>query len=480
MAKCSSCGRNLGGLAFGKKLCRWCVEYEAQKRGDAKPEEYQRVMPTPWKRSEALGGVSFNQLFVGINLLVFLAMVVSGISIMGPNSQQMIHWGGNFGPLTLGDQPWRIITYMFLHYGIIHFGFNMWCLWDLGALAESLYGDWTFALVYLLSGIGGGVVSLWWHPATVSAGASGAIFGIAGALIASLKLGEFSLPGNMISGTLRSVVMFAGYNLVFGAMSGRTDNACHIGGLLTGLTLGALIAVVAPDRDAMFRRVAVCIVVLAVVLGTGQWVRTSRAFIVATERGSDLLRQGRVDDAIVQLQRAVHLRPDYAEAHFELAHAYLQKGDGASERAELKRVIELDPTSEVARYNLGISLFYANEVPQAREVFSQMLAQNSSSADAHVGLGLVLAAEHNDEQAVREFDTAMRLDQDTDAYYEMGSAYLRLKQYDKAIGALKSHQDKNQGDDYDTEMALAEAYRGKGLQKEAADALQKASALKQH
>jgi rhomboid protease GluP len=275
MAKCASCGRNLGGFSFGKRLCRWCVDYEAGKRGDAKGDDIQRVMPTPWKKSDALGGVTFNQLFVGINLLVFLAMVGSGISLMsGPNRLEMVHWGGNFGPLTLSDEPWRIVTYMFLHYGLIHIGFNLWCLWDLGALAESLYGDWTFAVVYLLCGLGGGVMSVWWHPGSVSAGASGAIFGLAGALIASLKLGDFSLPRAMISGSLRSVVAFAGYNLVFGAISGFTDNACHIGGLLTGLILGALIAVAAPNRDQIFRRLAICLAMLLLLVGAFVWTRS--------------------------------------------------------------------------------------------------------------------------------------------------------------------------------------------------------------
>ena len=455
------------------------MEHEKAQRGESGEDQIQRVMPTPWKKSVAAGG-SFHQLIVGVNLLVFLAMVGSGISISGPDLMQMIHWGGNYGPLTLGGQPWRLVTYMFLHYGIIHIGFNMWCLWDLGALAESLYGDWTFAIVYLLCGLGGGVASLWWHPASVSAGASGAIFGVAGALIASLKLGEFSLPRNMIGGTLRSVVMFVGYNVVFGALWGRTDNACHIGGLLTGLILGALIAVVAPDRHEIFKRIAICVAVLLLVAGCGSWVRSSRGFIVVAARGEMLLEQGRTDEAITELQRAIGIRPDYAAAHFNLAHAYAQKHDYINEAAELKRVVALDPQSEVARYNLGLSLLNGNQLAEARDTFSQMVAQNFRSPDAHVGLGLVAAAEHNDEAAVREFETAIKIDDETDVYYDLGAAYVRLKRYDDGITALKKHQEQIQGDDYQTEVALAEAYRGKGMQQESADALQKAASLKQH
>jgi len=478
MAKCASCGRSLGGFSFGKKLCRWCVEYEAAKRGEGK-DEIQRVMPTPWKRS-AVSSVSFNQLFVGINLLVFLAMVGSGISLMGPDRSVMIHWGANFGPLTLGAEPWRIVTYMFLHYGIIHFGFNMWCLWDLGALAESLYGDWTFALVYLLSGLGGGIASLWWHPTSVSAGASGAIFGVAGALMASLKLGEFTLPRNMIAGTLKSLVMFAIYNLIFGAIWGFTDNACHIGGLLTGLILGALIAVAAPDHNSILRRLGISLGVLLLVTTCGWWVRNTRGFIVVTQLGSDLLDRHKTDDAITELQRAVRMRPDYAFAHYELAHAYSIKGDYPSELAELKRVVDLDPQNLEARYNLGLALLNFNRLPEARQTFSQMIATNFRSAYAHVGLGLVAASEHNDTAAVEEYETAVKIDDSIDPYYDLGAAYVRLKRYDDAIPALKKHQEMRDADDYDTELALAEAYRAKGMQQESADALQKAAALKQH
>jgi rhomboid protease GluP len=115
-----------------------------------------------------------------------------------------------------------------------------------------------------------------WNPVVLSVGASGAIFGIAGALIASFYLGEFSLPRAALSGTLRSVVVFVGYNLFFGAVIARTDNAAHIGGLLMGLLLGALIAKVAPGHDDFLRRIAVLLIGGLIVAGGAMWLQHAR------------------------------------------------------------------------------------------------------------------------------------------------------------------------------------------------------------
>jgi rhomboid protease GluP len=144
----------------------------------------------------------------------------------------------------------------------------MWCLWNLGQLAESLYGRWTYAAVYLLCGIGASVASTMWDPYRPSVGASGAIFGLAGALIAAFKLGEFSVPRSALQGTLRSLGVFVFYNLIFGYAMPGIDNAAHIGGLVTGLILGALIALLAPHHEHNTRRVAIFLA-LSVALAAG-------------------------------------------------------------------------------------------------------------------------------------------------------------------------------------------------------------------
>jgi len=117
----------------------------------------------------------------------------------------------------------------------------MWCLWNLGRLAERIFDRWTYLLVYTASGIGGSLASLWWHPRGIGAGASGAIFGLAGALIAVLYLGKLPISKDALKPTLKSLLSFAAYNLFFGLVPG-IDNAAHLGGLAAGLGLGAVLS----------------------------------------------------------------------------------------------------------------------------------------------------------------------------------------------------------------------------------------------
>ncbi len=196
-------------------------------------------------------------LLVRINVAVFLLMTVTGVSPLSPSPAQLVHWGASVGPLSLGAQPWRLLAANYLHAGIIHLGFNMWCLWSLGALAERIFEPWTYMLVYTACGLGGSLASAWGHPLVVSVGASGAIFGLAGALIGALYFGRLPVPKEAIRGTLKSLLSFAGYNLLFGAVVPGIDNLAHIGGFLSGLGLGTALATslaAAPEVRASRRR----------------------------------------------------------------------------------------------------------------------------------------------------------------------------------------------------------------------------------
>ncbi|MCX6311735.1 MAG: rhomboid family intramembrane serine protease [Bacteroidetes bacterium] len=185
------------------------------------------------------GEYFFTPIILNINILVFVAMVASGVSPIVPDGEALIHWGANYMPLTVNGEPWRLFTSMFLHFGIIHLATNMYALYSIGRMLEPFIGKNRFLLLYLFAGLGGSAVSLWWHSnsMSVAAGASGAIFGLFGVFAALLTT-------NLIEQTVRkqlmkSMAMAIGLNLMIGLYAG-IDNSAHIGGLMTGAMGGWL------------------------------------------------------------------------------------------------------------------------------------------------------------------------------------------------------------------------------------------------
>src|SRR5579859_3032762 len=467
MANCVQCGRQLPAFSFGKKLCRWCVAHEAAQRGEE--SDIQHVEVPPWKRSQ-FSSMGVTQVFFGINVAVFVGMVLAGVSMLdNPSGPELVRWGANFGPLTLSGQWWRLLTCVFIHGGLLHIAFNMWCLWDLGRLAESLYGRWTFAGIYLVTGVAASLTSLFHNPAVLSVGASGAIFGIAGALIASFYLGEFSLPRAAIAGTLRSLVIFAGYNLFFGAVIARTDNAAHIGGLLMGLLMGALIAKAAPGHDDVARRAGVLFFGIALVFGGALWLHHAHAYILHAAKGQWLLSENNTKQAIAELQTAIRQRPNYPAAHFELARAYAFNHDFANAEVEFKRVVELDPRDENALYSLGYTELELKRPGEARAAFGQMLKVNPKSADAHFGLEAVFSFENQYSAALGEYQKTAELEPEYEGlYYDMGLMQSKLGRYNDAVQSFLKQRDI--ADDAGNEEELAKVYQAEGLVREAEDA----------
>ena len=133
------------------------------------------------------------------------------------------------------DQWWRLVTAMFLHANLIHIGMNLWCLMDLGPEVEGLFNTTKFIVFYLVTGVAGFLLSLWWSPLGMSVGASGAILGLIGILIgASFHHG--GLGAAYRSQLWRWLIYIAIFGFFF-----ATDNAAHVGGLAAGIGLGYLV-----------------------------------------------------------------------------------------------------------------------------------------------------------------------------------------------------------------------------------------------
>jgi rhomboid protease GluP len=478
MAKCIRCGRELTAFSL-RKICPWCKQHEAIQRGEIVDDLPQPVIRRPWARSEST--ITLTHVLFGANLAVFLAMVFRSdnpSAFLNPLQefapQLSIAFGANYGRFTLTGEWWRLLSYMFVHGSVLHIGFNMWCLWDLGALCESLYGRWTYFAIYIITGVGGGLASLAWNPGTFSVGASGAIFGLAGALIASFYLGEFSLPRAAIKSTLMSLLFFAGFNLFFGMLPG-IDNSAHIGGLIAGLILGAAIAKLAPNGGTS-RIVWIGIVMLALV-ATGLGVRKWRGGPMRTALAFQALG-GSQGDPVARLKMIIEQNPNLVPAHFALAQVYFEQQKFDEAEAEFKKVVELQPMNARARFDLGMTYLSLNRPDDAKAAFNGMIQLGLNSGDAHYGIAMALAMQEKHQDAIQEFQAAIKDGSDSSGIYsQMGNSYAKLKMYDDAISAYLKEKEKN-GDNPDLENALADVYQAKGMTKESRDARNEATQLK--
>ena len=184
-------------------------------------------------------GFFVTPIIIDLNLLIYLAMIISGLGLVSFKGSDLLNWGANFRPLTTDGQWWRLLTSTFLHGGLMHILANMYGLLFVGIFLEPLLGAKKYAFVYLLTGILASVASIWWYDATVSVGASGAIFGLYGFFLACLLLKV--IPPEFGKAFLASTLVFVGFNLLM-AFTGGIDNAAHIGGLLSGFILGLIMS----------------------------------------------------------------------------------------------------------------------------------------------------------------------------------------------------------------------------------------------
>ncbi|KFF16639.1 rhomboid family intramembrane serine protease [Chryseobacterium sp. JM1] len=178
-------------------------------------------------------------IIINLNVLVFIAMVIAGFGLISFKGDDLLSWGANYRPVTTDGQWWRLVTNTFMHGGLMHMSANIFGLLFVGVFLEPLLGKTRYLLVYLTTGILASAASIWWYPATVSIGASGAIFGLYGFFLAALLLKVF--PPDFGKAFLLSTLVFVGFNLLMG-LTGGVDNAAHIGGLLSGFIIGIIMS----------------------------------------------------------------------------------------------------------------------------------------------------------------------------------------------------------------------------------------------
>jgi rhomboid protease GluP len=410
LERCPSCGqefdRNFSASPTSSE-CPACAQQRAQAIRAAYMHQPRAALSTT--------AFPVTIALIAANALVFALMVLSGVSALDPTPDQAIKFGADFGPLTLNGQWWRLATSMFVHFGIIHIGLNMWCLWNLGRAAEALMGRFSYLFAYFVSGIFGSIVSVYWHPQIAGAGASGAIFGMAGVLVSFVYLKKTPSHLQINSKMLGSLGTFIAYNLIFGAAIPGISNAAHIGGLVMGLAVGALLPNASAPEPSRRARLSLLTAVSVIVLAASAFAaKQLRAGVTAgaTELASieQLIKSGKTDEALAQLQQLTASQPDFAPAQAMLASLYFGKSRYAEAVAAMEKAYQADPGNVTYQHKLGGAYLSLGEYDQAIAFFQQLVTQNPNDPQPYLGLGGAYMGKKQFDSAIPAFRKAVTLD----------------------------------------------------------------------
>ena len=425
MTICASCGREFEASSDTEWMCPQCAAESLSSRPvEAVPGRLRQLLESP------------TIVLIALNTLVYLIMAFQGRSFFTFDSELLLHWGANSGALTSGGQWWRLLTSTFEHGGLLHIALNMWCLYNLGWLAELLFGRSRFTLLYLLCGIGGSLGSICWRGTGLSVGASGAIFGIAGALIPAMMLHGNQELRAALKGQLSSIALFVFYNLAFGAAVPGIDNAAHVGGLLTGLALGAAFPTGRDrhQRSGQMRVAAGTLLMLLAFAGAGAFARQRNQGYIESDNASDAYQRGDLNGAIAHAERAAALKPDDAHTQFMLGtllldqHRYaeavgpftnttrLRPGFGPAyvnlcqAQVELKQLQEalancehgaqLSPNEAESWFNLGRVRYAMHNLTGARDALAKAVSLNPQGFDENLQYALMLISTGETAKAV--------------------------------------------------------------------------------
>lgn len=222
----------------------------------------QRVARTPVGAPAEAGPPVVTWLLIAVNVLVFVATVPGGTSLgLSGGSSPLLRDFGLIPSYVAAGQDYRLLTSMFLHFGLLHIGFNMYALYLMGPSLERVLGRWRYLALYLAAGLVGSVASYDLGPVLQNAaGASGAIFGLFGAYV---------VVARRVGAPLRGIVTVIGINLVLTVTIPHIDLWGHVGGLVGGAAIAAGYAYAPPGRLRLpVQMGVVALAALVVVVGT--------------------------------------------------------------------------------------------------------------------------------------------------------------------------------------------------------------------
>lgn len=307
-----------------------------------------------------------------INPLLIVLIVLSFVfwQKMEEDVIQLIDLGAKFNPLIQEGEWWRLITPVFLHSGFMHLGMNMLAMYYIGQDVERFYGKWRYIIIFLLSAIGGTIAS-YIFTVEVSVGASGAVFGLFGALLYLCQYYK-----DIISPSYRkNMFILVGFNLVFGVIVPGIDLMAHIGGFILGYMTSY--ALNFPNNHATMKRAAVGILTIVLLCGgyAYGYVKNSDNPENSWRAGEYYLEKNNYLDANTYFQKSVTNGYEETEqVHFMLGYTEVQLGAYDQSIESFKKVLEENPDNKEAQLNLVLLYEIKAQYGEALSYLEKLLA----------------------------------------------------------------------------------------------------------
>lgn len=369
---------------------------------------------------------------LGVNCFVFLVMVFvdasshpalsdlllrtfTGISF---NPDLLLRFGASFGPYTRRGEYWRLVMPMFLHIGMIHLLMNNYALYILGQLLERIYGYGRFACLYVAAGVGSASISMMMSN-SVSAGASGAIFGIAGIMLVAGYLHRASIPPQWGRAFGRGILPLIAVNLLLGiALHQFIDNWGHLGGLASGIVLGLLVP--PPQREfvpgvpaekSSPTLIAIPAVVVAIAMtATALNYRTDIAVARLLQEGESYRAVKRDDLAEKRFQEATARAPRDERPHEELGSLYMGQKHWTDAIREYHQALRLNSTSIEAPLGLAQAYIEQGDPARAEEYLRSVQNNFAHTAEAQDEVASLYSQHKLYAEAIEHYREALRLD----------------------------------------------------------------------
>jgi len=351
---------------------------------------------------------------LGINFIIFLITTYAGGST---NPNVLLDFGASFSPYFRRGEYWRLVMPMFLHIGWLHLIVNSYALFILGPILERVYGPGRFALFYVAAGMGSSALSMSLSR-VIAAGASGAIFGIAGAMLVAGYLHRELIPPRLGRALGGGILPFIVISLVFGFSVRGIDNWGHLGGLVTGMVLAALVpppvCELAPwssgERPSQAMIVLPMIVVAAAMGATAEHYARSRDVARLLQEGVRLRALHQDARALERFQAAALRSPRDERPHEMMGAVYLRQQQFDKAIQEYSAAVRLSPGAPEAQLALGLAYRMKGELGKAQQAFESALGKDPTTTEGQRLLADLYAEQKLFAEAIQHYKEALKID----------------------------------------------------------------------